>query len=50
MNADVERGPSRVVTRDLVVEWMRVSDGSAAEFFEAVAIYFDIENEELEQS
>lgn len=43
---DESAGPT--VTRDLILEWMRASQDSAADFFEAVAIYFGIEDEEIE--
>jgi hypothetical protein len=39
---------SDVVTRDLILDWMRASGDSAADFYEAVATYFGIESEELE--
>lgn len=39
---------SDVVSRDLVLDWMRASGDSAADFYEAVATYFGVENEELE--
>lgn len=39
---------SDVVTRDLILDWMRASGDSAADFYEVVATYFGIENEELE--
>ena len=36
-----------VATRDQVIEWMRESRGSAADFYEAAANYFGVEEEEL---
>ncbi len=45
--SDTRANPVAVVTRDQVIEWMRESRGSAADFFGAAANYFGVEEEEV---